>query len=200
MKLKALATKLSQIYFRYKFKNKAIFPKSVIFGRNTRIVLLNGSTKSDIRIADNCYIYGTLKSESNGKIIIDKNVHIGPRTQVGSVSSIHIKEFSMISTDIVIMDNNNHPVNPSDRKTINSCKSNFQYKKWKYSISENIVIGENTWLGRNSVILKGVELGCNSIVASNSVVTKSYGENLILAGNPAKVVKENIDEEKSLLC
>ena len=57
---------------------------------------------------------------------------------------------------------------------------------------EPIIIGDNVWLGINSIILKGVTRGDNAIVAAGSVVTKNVPPNSIVAGNPAKVIKTNI--------
>lgn len=55
----------------------------------------------------------------------------------------------------------------------------------------DVIIGEKCWVGMNSVILPGVELGDNTIVAAGAVVTKSFPQgNIILAGVPAKVIKE----------
>jgi acetyltransferase-like isoleucine patch superfamily enzyme len=54
-----------------------------------------------------------------------------------------------------------------------------------------ITIGANCWIGTNAVILPGVELGNNVIVGAGSVVTKSFTNNLIIGGNPAKVLKQN---------
>lgn len=53
-----------------------------------------------------------------------------------------------------------------------------------------IEIGENCWIGMNSMILPGVKLGARTIVAAGSVVTKSFMGNCVIAGNPAKVIKE----------
>ncbi len=54
-----------------------------------------------------------------------------------------------------------------------------------------VVIGDNCWLGANSVVLPQVELGQHTVVAAGSVVTKSFPEgNQILAGVPARVVKK----------
>lgn len=54
-----------------------------------------------------------------------------------------------------------------------------------------ILIGEKCWIGMNSVILPGVELGNNTIVGAGSVVTKSFKQgNCVIAGNPAKIIKE----------
>ncbi|PYL16620.1 MAG: hypothetical protein DME30_08980 [Verrucomicrobia bacterium] len=47
----------------------------------------------------------------------------------------------------------------------------------------------NVWIGMNAVILKGVTIGDNSVVAAGAVVTKSIAPNTIVAGNPAVVVK-----------
>ncbi|MBS4218994.1 acyltransferase [Bacillus sp. FJAT-49711] len=59
---------------------------------------------------------------------------------------------------------------------------------------ENIVIGEKCWIGMNAVILPGVKLGDNTVVAAGAVVTKSFEEgNCIVGGVPAKLIKK-IDE------
>lgn len=56
--------------------------------------------------------------------------------------------------------------------------------------SPPIVIKENCWLGANVVILPGVELGPRTIVGAGSIVTKSFsGGSVVLAGNPAKIIK-----------
>lgn len=54
-----------------------------------------------------------------------------------------------------------------------------------------IVIGEVCFIGANSIILKGITLGKNVIVGAGSVVCGSFPDNVIIAGNPAKIVKEN---------
>ena len=53
-----------------------------------------------------------------------------------------------------------------------------------------IAIGNNVWIGSKSIILKGVKLGDNVIVAAGSVVTKSFAGNVMIGGNPAGIIKE----------
>lgn len=56
---------------------------------------------------------------------------------------------------------------------------------------KEIRIGNNSWIGMNAVILPGVELGEHTIVGAGAVVTKSFPEgNCVIAGNPAKVIKQ----------
>ncbi len=60
----------------------------------------------------------------------------------------------------------------------------------RHTKGEAVIIGENCWLGMNSIILPGVKLGSRTIVGAGSVVTKSFLEgNLIIAGNPAQVIR-----------
>jgi maltose O-acetyltransferase len=70
-----------------------------------------------------------------------------------------------------------HPTNAKERN------SGKEYAK-------SIRIGDNCWIGGNSTINPGVTLGDNVIVASGSVVTKSFGDDVIIGGNPAKILKE----------
>jgi glycosyltransferase involved in cell wall biosynthesis/carbonic anhydrase/acetyltransferase-like protein (isoleucine patch superfamily) len=61
-------------------------------------------------------------------------------------------------------------------------------------ISRSISIGNNVWVGSNVTILKGAYIPDNCIIAANSVVTNSFDEkNILIAGNPAKIIKRNVD-------
>lgn len=58
----------------------------------------------------------------------------------------------------------------------------------KYEV-KSVRIGNNCWIGGNVTILPGVELGNNVTVGANSVVTKSFPDNVIIAGVPAKIIR-----------
>ncbi|PZO96481.1 sugar O-acetyltransferase [Streptococcus halichoeri] len=76
-----------------------------------------------------------------------------------------------------------HPLDPIERR------SGVEY-------GAPISIGNNVWLGGGVTILPGVTLGDNVVVGAGSVVTKSFSENLVIAGNPARVIK-SIGNKKS---
>lgn len=64
--------------------------------------------------------------------------------------------------------------------------ANHDIKDYLKFIVKEVEIGENCWIGVNAVILPGVKLGNNVVVGANSVVTKSFDDNSVIAGNPAK--------------
>ena len=53
-----------------------------------------------------------------------------------------------------------------------------------------VVLGDNVWIGDSAIVCKGVTLGDNSIVGAGAVVTRDVPPNIVVAGNPARVVKE----------
>lgn len=70
-----------------------------------------------------------------------------------------------------------HPLDPIER---NSGKE----------FAQPITIGDNCWIGGHATINPGVTLGDNVVVASGAVVTKSFGDNVVIGGNPARILKE----------
>lgn len=70
-----------------------------------------------------------------------------------------------------------HPLDPDERN------SGLEY-------GTPITIGDNFWAGGGVTILPGVTLGDNVVAGAGAVVTKSFGDNVVLAGNPARVIKE----------
>lgn len=53
-----------------------------------------------------------------------------------------------------------------------------------------VTIGDDVWVGTNAVILPGITIGDNCVIAAGSIVTKSFSDNCIIAGNPAKLIRK----------
>ena len=68
-----------------------------------------------------------------------------------------------------------HPENPESRHSL---------------LTKSIVVKRNAWLGANVTVLAGVTIGENAIVAAGSVVTKDVPDNMVVAGSPARVIRE----------
>lgn len=166
-----------------------------IFGAKASVILMDGANKKQVVIGDNCWLRGRIIVQTNGKVILKPHSQIGENTDIFSVNKVEIGAYTAIAPKVVICDNNNHPISPMKRKIMRVQPPGHDLKLWKHSASAPIVIGENCWIGTNVRICKGVTIGDNSIVAACSVVTKDVPANCIVAGNPAKIVKTDIDKE-----
>ena len=101
----------------------------------------------------------------------------------------------MISHNVDIHDSNDHPIEPKLRHNhyVDICNDGYLSN---YNLrSKPINIMDNVWIGFGACILKGVTIGDNSIVAAHAVVVKNVPENVVVAGNPARVVKKLEIEE-----
>lgn len=187
-------------WFRYRRLLKSavwIDFKSVLFASCANIKLGYDSSKNNIIIGKNVYIRGLLFSMGGGDIVIGDSVFIGSYTKILAVNNIMIGKYTQIANNVTICDNNNHPVNPLDREIVAKTPPYSKERSWLYSQNAPIIIGENCWLGEYCRICKGVSIGNGSVVAANSVVTKDVPENCIVAGNPAIIVKREIDKTTS---
>lgn len=149
-----------------------------------------------IEIGDHCRIYGTLHSQDAGRITIGDHTCIYERSVVGSVCSVRIGSCVIISNHVHIFDNNNHPTDPALRHEM--CLGGFEGDpwRWRHGASSPVVIEDDVWIGEYAAIMKGVTVGKGAVVAAHAVVTRDVPPYTIVAGNPARVVKELAYEAK----
>lgn len=114
----------------------------------------------------------------NGEISLGKNVVKYFANSNGcyfqGINGIYIGDDTMFAPGVKVISANHNFINFS-----------------KHDLNDPIIIGNRCWLGTNSVLLPGVTLGDNVIVAAGSVVTKSFSSNLVIGGVPAKILKDN---------
>lgn len=165
-----------------------------MFGPHTRIGLADGAKKENVIIEDSCWVFGQIWVQTNGKVIMRNHSKIGDGTTIKAIDYVEIGAYTAIANNVIIVDNNNHPLNPEFRKQMRLSGYYGDMRLWKHSIHAPVVIGENCWIGENARICKGVKIGDNAVVAANSVVTKDVPANAVAAGNPARIVKTDIDQ------
>ncbi len=171
--------------------------KTVKFYGTSKIIS-NKSRKKDIIIRKHSHIRGEIFLFGHGgKVEIGEFCYIGEGTRIWSSSNIKIGNRVLIAHNVNIHDNNSHPIDFKERSKHFIEIIEFGHPLEGLSLRESpIVIGDDVWIGFNSIILKGVSIGDRSIIASGSVVTKNFPENCIIAGNPAKVIKYLTPDER----
>ena len=110
-----------------------------------------------------------------GKITIGDFCLISPGVRISAATKIEIGNSCMFANNAYVSDSDWHDI--YDRAQ-------------PVGQSEPIKLEENVWVGDRAVICKGVTIGKNSIVGAGAIVTKDVPPNVIVAGNPAKIVKE----------
>jgi acetyltransferase-like isoleucine patch superfamily enzyme len=109
---------------------------------------------------------------------------IGSEARMSGVSicaatKITIGDRCVVGSNTVIVDTDWHSMDPLIR---------FSPNDFDDAISKPVIIGDNVFIGNDSIILKGVTVGDAAVIGSNSVVTKDVPAGVIVAGNPAKPV------------
>lgn len=118
----------------------------------------------------------------NGELKFGNNFIITAESQIICFKKISFGNNCLISWDNLIMDTDFHKIYNNYKKRTNN--------------DEDIVVGNNVWIGCKNTILKGVVISNMTVIGSNSLISKKYEkENIIIGGNPARVLKENITWE-----
>ena len=180
------------VYTYYNVVNKLIFNmmkvkfkdfdiKGIIFVKNRGKITIGTNFKATSHKYINPIGGDTLLrliTEANGILQIGNNVGITNST-IFCTKRIIIEDYVYIGGGCKIWDTDHHSIDPLVRT---SGHDNLVIKK-------EVIIKSYAFIGADSIILKGVCVGKNSVVGAGSVVTKSIPDNEVWAGNPAKFIK-----------
>lgn len=185
--------KIKILYKQNQFDKGAVVGEKTRFGQMARCINHAGK-KEQLWIGKKCDIDSVITVHKEGKIKIGDCTTIRYDSVIGSVESVYIGSHVIISNNVHIYDNNNHPISPQIRWEM--CENGFYGSMWQWDCSEHapIVIEDNVWIGERATILKGVRIGRGSIVGCDAVVTHDIPPYCVAAGNPAKVVKKLRDK------
>ena len=110
-------------------------------------------------------------------IIIGNNVGLGEYSYIGGGSKVSIGDDTIIGQYLSV-----HPQN-------HNFKNQNKIIRLQGTTEIGVEIGENCWIGSKVTFVDGSKIGNGCVVAAGSVVTKSFGDNVIIAGVPAKIIK-----------
>lgn len=168
------------------YRNQVTFKGKAYLNFGTLMIGMN--KKNQIVLGKNVDLYGCLSVGKKGKIIIGDYTLMGRKAMIQALAKIEIGKFGYIGPESWIQDSNNHSIYAKDRMqdTLGTDGLN--------AVNKPVKIGNHVWIGRRAMIFKGVTIGDRSIVAAGAVVTHDVPEDVVVAGNPAKIVK-HIDQE-----
>ncbi len=127
----------------------------------------------------NTWVVG-LKESTGAELIVADGVAINYAITISVMASVRIGKGSLLASNVQIYDNPSHPLDPDRRR---------RGEGVRLDEAQPVIIGENVWIATGALILAGVEIGDNTVVAAGSVVTKSMPANSLVAGSPARVVR-----------
>lgn len=162
-----------------------------------RILNARGDSRR-ITIGHNSVVGGELFVFAHGgQISIGDWCFIGPGSRIWSGGSINIGNRVLISHNVNIFDNQTHPISPRLRhRQVREIYARGHPKDIDLQDTE-LRICDDAWVGAGAIVLRGVTVGKASVVAAGSVVTSNVPEYCIVAGNPARIVRELTDLERS---
>jgi maltose O-acetyltransferase len=124
---------------------------------------------------ENTYIEPPFYCDYGSNIKAGKKFYTNFNCCILDVSTVTIGDNVMLAPNVQIY-TATHPIE-------------FKARMSGVEFAKPIVIGNNVWVGGNSTICPGVTLGDNVVVGAGSVVTKSFPNDVVIAGNPAKIIK-----------
>ncbi len=171
------------------------------------LILKLDSTSVFLTHSNEIYNNVNIEIEPNGCLFLRKGAWIGNNVAinvnniiVGKYSGIHdsgtiignvyIGDYVMIAKNVFISSGKHHyDIHPS--MPIKMQDSIYEQRHGAFC--ENIAIHDDVWIGVNCVIMPGVTVGKGAIIGSNSVVLKDIAPYTVVAGNPAKCIKQRYD-------
>lgn len=118
-------------------------------------------------------------------IEVGKNFFANYNCTILDVAKVKIGDNCQLAPNVAIY-TAGHPVHPAVRNTL-------------YEYGVEVTIGDNVWIGGNTVVCPGVHIGSNTVIGAGSVVTKDIPDWVIAAGNPCRVIRKITDADLKLL-
>lgn len=160
-------------------------------GKCTDILLwrIRGGEKCRFRIGERCIVRGTIVLEQESASFSVGNRSFIGKALVSIADAVEIGDDVLISWGVTITDHNSHSMTFSERK-LDVAMWRDHRKNWSGVKRGKVIIKDKVWIGFNAIVLKSVTIGEGAIIGAGSVITKDVPPWTIVAGNPAKVIRE----------
>lgn len=132
--------------------------------------------------SDKAFINPPFYCDYGTHIEVGKNFFANYNCTIIDVAKVIIGDNCQMAPNVAIY-TAGHPVHPVSRNSL-----------YEYGIG--VTIGDNVWIGGNTVILPGVHIGSNTVIGAGSVVTKDIPDWVVAAGNPCKVIRQITEADR----
>ena len=132
--------------------------------------------------SDGAFINPPFYCDYGSHIEVGKNFFANYNCTIIDVAKVKIGDNCQMAPNVAIY-TAGHPLHPVSRNSM-----------YEYGIS--VTIGDNVWIGGNTVIMPGVHIGSNTVIGAGSVVTKDVPDWVVAVGNPCRVIKQITEDDK----
>ena len=132
--------------------------------------------------SENAFINPPFYCDYGSHIEVGKNFFANYNCTIIDVAKVTIGNNCQMAPNVAIY-TAGHPLHPVSRNSL-----------YEYGIS--VTIGDNVWIGGNTIILPGVHIGSNTVIGAGSVVTKDIPDWVVAAGNPCRVIRKITEDDK----
>lgn len=133
-------------------------------------------------VGENCYVEPPLHANWGRHTHFGRNVYANFNLTLVDDTDIFVGDFVLFGPNVTVA-TAGHPIDPELRR-----------KVAQFNIP--VRIGNNVWIGANSVILPGVTIGDNTVIGAGSIVTKDIPANVVAVGNPCRVLRAINERDK----
>ena len=131
--------------------------------------------------SENAFINPPFYCDYGKNIEVGKNFLANYNCTIIDVAKVKIGDNCQFAPNVSIY-TAGHPLHPVARNSL-----------YEYGIE--VTVGDNVWIGGNTVIMPGVHIGSNTVIGAGSVVTKDIPDWVVAAGNPCRVIREITEED-----
>ena len=132
--------------------------------------------------SDGAFVNPPFYCDYGSHIEVGKNFFANYNCTIIDVANVKIGDNCQMAPNVSIY-TAGHPLHPVSRNSM-----------YEYGIS--VTIGDNVWIGGNTVIMPGVHIGSNTVIGAGSVVTKDIPDWVVAVGNPCRVIRQITEEDK----
>ena len=132
--------------------------------------------------SDGAFVNPPFYCDYGSHIEVGKNFFANYNCTIIDVAKVKIGDNCQMAPNVSIY-TAGHPLHPVSRNSM-----------YEYGIS--VTIGDNVWIGGNTVIMPGGHIGSNTVIGAGSVVTKDIPDWVVAVGNPCRVIRQITEEDK----